>query len=931
MERSLKGSSLLRKWFSKRTGGFMKAWCFDIETNGFLDESTVDYTASPWRVKETFELHCIVATTLDKQETVEFVGEACKTEFLPWMLENVSKVVGHNIIGFDLMVLNAVLGIPYTLGFEGVSSTWGGKAVEIVDTYVLSKTLWPDRPAHSVEYFGHMLGVHKIDWRNKAIELGLCPKDSPKGSEFIRYHPEMLVYCKQDVLTNIRLYEFLQKEAEGWGWDSAIELEHYVAWCIARQSHRGFFFHTEKAEASLAYLDKRMQELRQEVEPHLPEKPLTKTKLKDYTPPALQFKKDGTPSANMFKWAEKHKGFLECVDNVWRFVSECQNLPLPLTAPLKTHEKSSITDSTFIKELLVSFGWQPTNVKEKDLTLDTRKVKLPKEKYDAAVERYVEQTLASPFCGFRLERLKTSRSKLKDKLLSHDMTKPLKVLTNPTFTVGQEKEIDPALSKLEGKFPYVRSIVEYLTLNHRRNSILGGGYSLDDEEEAETGFLPSVREDGRIPTPADTCGAATGRMKHRLVCNIPRVTSLYGEPIRELFGVGDGKEYIQFAYDFASLEAMIESHYCWRWDKSEGKDYCNSLVQEKPHDVHCYDEDTEILTPQGWKTFGDISTNDMVAQWDNGVISFVNPSEVVWQNYEGDMIHFKSKTVDLLVTPNHRQLYKRSPKSLNWQVESAGVLSSRSQVCVTAKGVLDGDYPLEENFAKLCVATQADGSYAKDCTAICFTFTKQRKVLRLKAIFEAFDVPYHVKTYTRKGRAEYNIRLPSGPLAIAVREELGEAKRLPWDWVSAPLKIKTMVLEELRWWDGDSSKDSLVLDQTDRENVEVVCAIATTAGKAAYIYEFPRETTFGTTKVYRAYVAAKGTYKSLDKSIANVVNYKGKIGCVAVPSTFVVVRRNGKILVSGNTVTAKKISELLGKEFKRGDAKSVKYALNWRM
>jgi DNA polymerase I-like protein with 3'-5' exonuclease and polymerase domains len=64
------------------------------------------------------------------------------------------------------------------------------------------------------------------------------------------------------------------------------------------------------------------------------------------------------------------------------------------------------------------------------------------------------------------------------------------------------------------------------------------------------------------------------------------VTSLYGEPIRKLFGVGDGKDFVQFAFDFASLEAMIESHYCWRYDVSEDKEYCNSLIQEKPNDVH---------------------------------------------------------------------------------------------------------------------------------------------------------------------------------------------------------------------------------------------------------------------------------------------------------------------------------------------------------
>lgn len=33
------------------------------------------------------------------------------------------------------------------------------------------------------------------------------------------------------------------------------------------------------------------------------------------------------------------------------------------------------------------------------------------------------------------------------------------------------------------------------------------------------------------------------------------------------------------------VEAKIESHYCWRYDEGERR-YCNSLLQEKPLDVH---------------------------------------------------------------------------------------------------------------------------------------------------------------------------------------------------------------------------------------------------------------------------------------------------------------------------------------------------------
>ena len=35
-----------------------------------------------------------------------------------------------------------------------------------------------------------------------------------------------------------------------------------------------------------------------------------------------------------------------------------------------------------------------------------------------------------------------------------------------------------------------------------------------------------------------------------------------------------------------------------------------------------------------------------------------------------------------------------------------------------------------------------------------------------------------------------------------------------------------------------------------------------------------------------------------------VEHYKGKIGCVSVPSTFIIVRKDSKVIVSGNTRNA---------------------------
>jgi len=122
--------------------------------------------------------------------------------------------------------------------------------------------------------------------------------------------------------------------------------------------------------------------------------------------------------------------------------------------------------------------------------------------------------------------------------------------------------------------------------------------------------------------------------------------------MRALFGVP--VDQYQIGSDAAGLEARVEAHFTRQFEG--GEDYAKSLISEKPNDIHCYSEDTEILTQRGWRTFGELGRQDQVAQWDSGVISMVEPREVVWQDYEGDMVRILGRDTDQLLTPNHRVL-----------------------------------------------------------------------------------------------------------------------------------------------------------------------------------------------------------------------------------------------------------------------------------
>jgi hypothetical protein len=580
----------------------------DAEASGLLDSSTVDYTASPWELKPSFQMH--VVSVLEEQtnqliafydgpkieldgrkhvviiEGIEYILENyTPLEYLHFPLNKfkdyinkrkIRKATAHNGINYDLLVYKVFFGLDYTITEEG--DTWGEREVYHNDTLVKSKTLNPDRfGGHSLEHLAQLAGGDKkVEFR----------KHLSNDVKFKHFAPDMLYYNLYDLKSNLSVDKYLDVEAGDHEWQPAITLEKCVADLITRQSHRGFAFDMELARKNLEELDTLMLERKLRVEPLLPKKKATKKIQGDFTPPKLQFKANGELSANMEKFIAKIGASIS--DRVMTFEGKDYELPLPTDVPLIDMVPASIDDSTHIKDWLVSLGWNPSEWKEKDLTVDSKKQKLSQEKFKETVQRYVIQTLESSFKDERCEVLNCTPKTLERTLIAKGTQRPVRVKTNPSFTKGQDKEMCPDLKRISEKFPFAKDVVEYLTYKHRRNSILGGGADWDDEEDAEKGYIAAVREDGRIPTPADTCGAATSRMKHKLVANCPRVTSLYGEPMRALFKA-DSENCYQIGYDFASLEAVIESHYCFKYETpdEEGKrQYCESLLQEKPNDVH---------------------------------------------------------------------------------------------------------------------------------------------------------------------------------------------------------------------------------------------------------------------------------------------------------------------------------------------------------
>ena len=126
------------------------------------------------------------------------------------LIKQTDEVIGHNIIGFDIPVVNKIFGYDV---FENC---------KVTDTLVLSRLLNPMIDGgHSLKNWGTKLGQNKIHFE-----------------QFDYFSEDMLTYCRNDVELTERLYKFLMKKTTNFG--QSIELEHRVAQIIQKQHERGF-------------------------------------------------------------------------------------------------------------------------------------------------------------------------------------------------------------------------------------------------------------------------------------------------------------------------------------------------------------------------------------------------------------------------------------------------------------------------------------------------------------------------------------------------------------------------------------------------------------------------------------------------------------------------------------------------------------------
>lgn len=226
---------------------------FDIEGDNFLEKLT--------------KIHCIVAQNYDTGEIFEFTPKKIKHGLK--MLQDAELLIGHNILAYDIPAIAKLY------------PRWYTKA-EFYDTLLAAKLAYPDRkeldfqawrkvintePKKRTEFqMQCMRNIGKHSLESYGLRLGEYKGDFGKTTGFDVFTPEMLKYCKQDVIVTTKLYQKLLSEELD---KDILDTEHKAQAICLQQTRFGFNFDIEKARELEASLLKQMEVLQDEIKSKL--------------------------------------------------------------------------------------------------------------------------------------------------------------------------------------------------------------------------------------------------------------------------------------------------------------------------------------------------------------------------------------------------------------------------------------------------------------------------------------------------------------------------------------------------------------------------------------------------------------------------------------------------------------------------------------
>lgn len=336
----------------------------------------------------------------------------------------------------------------------------------------------------------------------------------------------------------------------------------------------------------------------------------------------------------------------------------------------------------------------------------------------------------------------------------------------------------------------------------------------------------------------------------------------------------------------------------------------------------CVDADTEFFNGSCWKPISEYVKGESVLQYNaDGTASLVKPLRYIKEKCN---MFYKFKTkygLDQMLTPEHRVVYltkecnkKKDFRLLEKSMEEVYECNKRnvngfSGKFITSFRFQGNGIPYTDAELRLLVAIIADGTFrykSKNTTWCRLNLKKRRKQQRIRKLLKEANIEYKEKCWNNRDKQYINF-IFYAPARI---------KTIPNEWYNCTQHQLEIIADELPYWDGMISKTS--------KNKLPQIQVFTTNKQNADFYQWVYSATNHRCSINidnrvgqkyktcgKVYTRKSITYKlivsnnNLTGFGKNVRIQKGKSRdgykyCFTVPSSYLVLRRNNCIFITGN-------------------------------
>lgn len=315
----------------------------------------------------------------------------------------------------------------------------------------------------------------------------------------------------------------------------------------------------------------------------------------------------------------------------------------------------------------------------------------------------------------------------------------------------------------------------------------------------------------------------------------------------------------------------------------------------------CVTEDTEVLTPSGFKTLDTLKEGDDIYTWKNGDMNINKVQRINSYPYEGLLHSYKGRDIEQVVTPNHRVLYKTgsNPYKLT-PSEHIFNLKSPLTFPVAMNKTREKDYPISDAMLDLVTLILTDGSI-EDRPGKSPRVSWSKAPTRwgeehFKKVCEECDLHYTESVQKSEWGGRVNVKRFSVEESQRILAHVSTKRELPSWFFKLSRRQAERVINLWAKTDGYQQGSRIKLQADNSLIADHLQHLCFLAGKGSRI----TSRLIGSNKTPTLYVIPYSR-TSKDANIKEAIHYKGRVWCPTTEDGIVVFRKNGKIFISGNS------------------------------